>query len=138
MNIITRGLGQNQTIITRGFSSSGTAEKGEGPFTQLSVMGIPGRRLSFLPKVSISHAGLFTQLSVMGTPGPIREFLAKTPADVVEPIVEEYIRVIPQKFRGAAIDDYRIDEIEPRYELVREDAEMLRILIESIISGVIE
>lgn len=54
-------------------------------YTQLSLIGTPGKRYSFSPKTEAvpeagPHIGTFTELSATGTPGKIHSFIAKTAA----------------------------------------------------------
>jgi len=67
-------------------SSGYVGPKGAGPFTELSVMALPGGIHSFSPKASASPkgVGLFTELSVMALPGRIHSFIAKTAELVTE------------------------------------------------------
>ena len=85
-----------------------------------------------------SHAGLFTELSVLGTPGKRHVFSAKTPYIEPEPEPEPSepaARVSGGGGVSVQLPKWRPHTIEEREQILREDEEML-ILLCTILSEI--
>lgn len=116
-----------------------------GEFTKLSVTATPGPKQSFLaktPAVPPAHTGEFTKLSVIGVPGPKQSFLAKT--EYIAPPEEEIIIEVEQprrggvRARGPTVYVKKRQPVEVYGDIHRDDQEILEIIIESILSGILE
>ena len=111
-------------------------------YTQLSPSALPGKKYSFSAKNAAqrSHAELFTDLSVLALPGRRHSFLAKTE------FVPEEIEVItpsPTARRGGGgafyytKGDYQFKDEQIYNDIHKDDEEVLEIIIQSILNGVI-
>ena len=82
-------------------------------YTRLSVIALPGRNYTFLPKTYATqpHTGEFTALQVYALPGRRRTFLAKTETAST----------------GASKGPF--EEYPDRWRILREDEEILAIIM---------
>ena len=113
-----------------------------GTFTALSVTATPGKIHSFIAKTAESgagsHTGDFTRLSVLAIPGPIHSFIAKEQAIVPAPKITVSTSAgggqsDVEYFRRKLLRERR----EKHYDIAKDDQEVMEIIIEMIMSGIL-
>lgn len=142
--------GKKQTFTAKVSASPG---KGLGPFTELSVLSTPGKIHAFTAKTSAISVGgrpegIFTELSIIALSGMRHSFVAKIPH--IAPPVEIHPEVPTISsvragggWTGDAMFEFREEEARRRRaerinRIIRDDEEILGVLMEAVLSGILE